>query len=98
MDKPTNFGFSVLELRNLLMYEMYYNILRPYFGEEKFQLHYTDCNIMVLRVVTQDIIQDLENLRYLFDFSNLNRELYLLVEKIKRLLELLILKPLRTFG
>ena len=39
MDQPIYLGFSVLELRKLLMYETYYDKLQPYFGREKIQLH-----------------------------------------------------------
>ena len=73
MNKPIYLGFSVLELSKLLMYENYYDNFQPFFGEENLQLHYTDCDSMVSSVKTQDIINDLHNLRDLFDFSNLNR-------------------------
>ena len=84
MDKPIYLGFSVLELSKLLMYETYYDKFQPYFGEENIQLHYTDCDSMVLSIKTQDIVNDLQNLRDLFDFSNLNREHELFSEKNKK--------------
>ena len=34
MDKTIYFGFSVLELSKLLMYETFYDKLQPYFGEK----------------------------------------------------------------
>ena len=55
------------------MYERYYDKFQPFFGDENLQFHYTDCDSMVSSVKTQDIINDLHNLRDLFDFSNLNR-------------------------
>ena len=73
MDKPIYLGFSVLELSKLLMYETYYDILQPYFGQEKIQLHYMDCDSFVLSIETENIINDLKNLENLFDFSNLNK-------------------------
>ena len=54
-------GFTVLELSKLLMYETYYDILQPYFGQEKIQLHYMDTDSFVLSVNTKDIIKDLKN-------------------------------------
>ena len=42
MDKPIYLGFSVLELSKLLMYETYYDILQPYFGQENIKCHYMD--------------------------------------------------------
>ena len=35
LDKPSFFGFAVLELSKLLMYETYYTKLQPFFGQEK---------------------------------------------------------------
>ena len=74
MDKPIYLGFSVLELSKLHMYETYYDILQPYFGEENLQLHYMDTDSFVLSVNTKNIIQDLHNLKDYFDFSNLNED------------------------
>ena len=78
MDKPIYLGFSVLEISKFLMYETYYNILQPYFGQENIQLHYMDTDSFVLSVNTKDIIKDLKNLEDIFDFSNLdkNHELF----------------------
>ena len=42
MDKPIYLGFSVLELSKLLIYEIYYGILQPYFGQENLQYYYMD--------------------------------------------------------
>ena len=56
MDKPIYLGFTVLELSKLLMYETYYDILQPYFGQENIQLHYMDTDSFVLSVNTIDII------------------------------------------
>ena len=78
MDKPIYLGFAVLELSKLHMYETYYDILQPYFGQENIQLHYIDTDAFVLSVNTKDIIKDLKNLEDIFDFSNLdlNHELF----------------------
>ena len=78
MDKPIYLGFTVLELSKLLMYETYYDKLQPYFGQENIQLLYMDTDCFVLSVNTKDIIKDLRNLEYIFDFSNLDKthELY----------------------
>ena len=60
------------------MYETYYVILQPYFGQENIQLHYVDTDAYVLSLNTKDIIKDLKNLENIFDFSNFdkNHELY----------------------
>ncbi len=84
MDKPIYLGFSVLELSKLLMYETYYDILQPYFGQEKIQLHYMDCDSFVLSIETENIINDLKNLENLFDFSNLDKNHELFSNKNKK--------------
>ena len=40
MDKPIYLGFAVIELSKLQLYETYYDILQPYFGQKNIQLHY----------------------------------------------------------
>ena len=52
LDKPIYVGFALLELSTLIMYETYYNI-QPYFGQEKIQLHFMDCDRFVLSIRTQ---------------------------------------------
>ena len=44
------------------MYEIYFDKLQTYFGEENFQLHYLDTDAFVLSVKTKGIIKDLKNL------------------------------------
>ena len=78
MVKAIYVGFAILELSKLHMYETYYDTLQPYFGQENLQLHYIDTDGMILSMRTENIINDLKNLEYIFDFSNLdkNHELY----------------------
>ena len=78
MDKAIYVGFAILELSKLHMYETYYDVLQPYFGQENLQLHYIDTDGMFLSMKTKDIIKDLKNLEKIFDFSNIdkNHELY----------------------
>ena len=66
MDSPIYLGFTVLELSKLHMYETYYDILQPYFGEKNLHLHYMDTDSLILSVNTNDIIK-------VFDFSNLDQ-------------------------
>ena len=73
MDKAKYVGFSILELSKLHMYETYYDTLQPYFGQENLQIHYIDADGMFLSIKTKDIIKDLKNLEYTFDFSNLDK-------------------------
>ena len=84
MDKPIYLGFTVLELSKFLMYETYYDILQPYFGQENIKLHYMDCDSFVQSIKTESIISDLKNLEDIFDFSNLNKNHELLSNKNKK--------------
>ena len=63
MDKAIYVGFSILELSGLHMYETYYDVLQPSFGQEKLQLHYIDTDGMILSMKTENIIKDLKNLK-----------------------------------
>ena len=60
------------------MYETYYDILKPYFGQQKFQLHCMDTDVFVLNVNTKDFVRELKSLEDIFDFSILdqNHELF----------------------
>ena len=84
MDTPIYLGFSVLELSKLLMYEIYYDKLQPYFGQEINQLYYMDTDSFVVSVKTKDIIKDLKNLEDTFDFSNLDKNHELFSNKNKK--------------
>ena len=46
-DKPIDFGFTILELSKIIMYELYYICLVPYW-HEKLHLHYMDTDRFVL--------------------------------------------------
>ena len=81
-DKPIHFGFSVLELSKLLMYEFYYPKLQPYYNNNV-KLHYMDTDSFILSIKTGDLIKDLEYFKNCFDFSELdeNHELYDIINK-----------------
>ncbi|WP_375676120.1 hypothetical protein, partial [Bartonella sp. CL42QHWL] len=69
-NKPIYIGAAVLELSKLLMYEFYYEVLQPYFGEKNTELLYLDTDSFVLNINTDDLTKDLKELRHYFDFSN----------------------------
>ena len=77
-DKPIYIGATVLELSKLLMYSFYYDVLQPYFGEKNIEILYTDTDSYVLKLKTDDLTNDLKNLKDHFDFSNYpkDHELY----------------------
>ena len=78
-DKPIYLGFTVLELSKLLMYEFYYNTLKP-FWKEKMQLHYMDTDSFILSFDStfDELTNFLQENKNEFDFSELdkNNKLY----------------------
>ena len=86
MDKPIYLGFSVLELRELLMYDTFYDKLEPYFGQESIQLHYMDTDSFVLSVNTKDIIKNLKNSEDIFDIINLDKNHELFSKKKQKII------------
>ena len=86
MDEPIYLGSAVLELSKLHMYETYYDILQPYFGEKNLHLHSMDTDSFILSVNTNDIIRDLKNLEDIFDFSNLDKNYELFSNKNKKVI------------
>ena len=57
----------------------------------------TATSLFVLSFKAQNIIKDVKNLEYLFDFSNLDEVMVYSEIKLKQLLVNLKLKPLKTF-
>ena len=73
-------------MSKLLIYEIYYDELQRYFGQQNIQLHYMDTDSFVLSVNTKDIIKDLKNLEGIFDFSNLDKNHELFSNKNKKVI------------
>ena len=74
MDEANYLGDAVLELSNLLIYDLYYDKLKPYFKQENNQLLYMDTDSCVLSMKTESNVKDLKNLENMFDFCNLNKK------------------------
>jgi hypothetical protein len=72
VDKPYYIGFSILEISKFIMYDFFYNILRPYFGDNGVSLLYSDTDSLAINIRTSDLLHDLKNLETNMDFSNLN--------------------------
>ena len=53
INKPYYIGFSILDISKYIMYEYFYNTLRPYFGNYKdVQLLYSDTDNFILKIKT----------------------------------------------
>ncbi len=66
--KPIYLGFCILELSKLLMYETFYNVFLPKWGDN-LEFLYMDTDSMVLNVKTEDVYEDLRDLSFYMDFS-----------------------------
>lgn len=86
VNRPYYIGFSILEISKLVMYEFFYSVLQPYFGQKGIQLLYSDTDSLAILVKTFNIIQDLENLKSNMDFSNLHSDHSLFSNENKALL------------
>ena len=56
MDKAIYVGFAIVELSKLHIYEIYYDTIQSYFGQERLHLHYVDTDRMILSMKTENII------------------------------------------
>ena len=88
MERPIYLGFAILELSKLLMYEIYYDKLQKYLGQDGIQIHYQDTDAYVMSVRTMDIVNDLDKIQdqnKMFDFSNLKEEYKLFSNEFKKI-------------
>ena len=77
MKKPVYLGLLILELSKILMYEFWYDYVKPKYGE-KAKLCYMDTDSFIVHVKTKDIYKDIaEDVEKIFDTSNveINRPL-----------------------
>ena len=71
INKPVYLGLSLLELSEILMYEFWYDYVKPKYGE-KAKLFYMDKDIcFIVCIKTDDIYKDIaEDVETRFDTSN----------------------------
>jgi hypothetical protein len=72
LDKPISVGMSILELSKCAMY--HYNYVMKKYGHEKGKLMMTDTDSLLYQITTDDLYQNMENNRHLFDFSNYDKD------------------------
>ena len=74
MNKPVYLGLSILELSKILMYEFWYDYVKPKYGE-KVKLCYMDTNSLLVYIKAEDIYKDVaEDVKTGFDTSNYELE------------------------
>ena len=67
LNKPIYVGFSILDLSKLLMYEFHYKYMKSKFDAK---LLFTDSDILVYGIKTEDVYDDFYQDKNLFDFSD----------------------------
>ena len=60
MNKPIYLGLSILEISKLLMYEFWYDYMKPKYGENV-KLCYMDTDIFIMNIKTEDLYKDIAN-------------------------------------
>ena len=70
MNKPIYLGLLILELSKIVMYEFWYDYVKPRYGE-KAKLCYIDTDSFVVYIKTEDIYMDIaKDVVTRFDTSN----------------------------
>ena len=81
-------SFSVLTLSKVLVYEQYYDKMKPYSAENDLELHHTatDPSIISFQPINC-LIEDLKHFKWDFDFIDLDQFHELYAEEMKKSLE-----------
>ena len=70
INKPVYLGMSILDIRKALMYEFWYDYIKPRYGDRT-ELCYMDTDNFVIRIITEDFYEDIANdVERCFDTSN----------------------------
>jgi len=69
LNKPISVGFSILEISKLIMYEFYYEYLKPKYLD-RCKLLFTDTDSFCCHIQTEDLYKDMAENIQLFDTSN----------------------------
>ena len=74
MNTPLHFGLSILELSKILMYEFWYDCVKPKYGENV-KLCYMDIDSFIVYIKAEDIYKNIaKNVETRFDTSNYGLE------------------------
>ena len=70
MNKPIYLGLSILEISKLLMYQFWYDYMKPKYGDNV-KLCYMDADNFIMNIKTEDFYKDIANdVEKRFDTSN----------------------------
>ena len=70
MNKPVYLGMSILDISKILMYEFWYDYIKPKYGDRA-KLCYTDTDSFIIHIITEDFFEDISNdVEAWYDTSN----------------------------
>ena len=73
MNKPIYLGMSILDISKTLMYEFWYDYVKPKY-KDKAKLCYMDTDSFVINIFNEDFFEDIKNdVERWFDTSNYNK-------------------------
>ena len=73
MNEPLNLGASILGISKTLIYEFWYDYLKPKYGD-RVKLCHTDTDSFIIYIKTEDIFEDISNdVEKWFDTSNFDK-------------------------
>ena len=73
MNKPLYLGASILDISKTLMYELWYDYLKPKYGD-RVKLCYKDNDSFIICIKTEDFFEDISNdIEKWFDTSNYDK-------------------------
>lgn len=70
-NKPMYVGFSILDISKTVMYEFFYDFLKPLYNK-KVKLLYTDTDSFILEIESDNVYEDIKRNINRFDTSNYN--------------------------
>ena len=74
MNKPIYLGMSILDISKTLMYEFWYDYIKPKY-QDRAKLCYMDTDSLVIHIKSEDCYEDIANdVEKLFDTSNCNED------------------------
>ena len=89
MNKPIYLGLSILEISKILMYECWYDYMKPKYNDNV-RLCYMDTNSFVMHIKTNDFYKDIANdVECKFDTSNYELKRPLPIGKNKKVIGLM---------
>ena len=89
MNKPTYLGLSILEISKILMYEFWYDYMKPKYND-KIGLCYMDTDSFIMNIKTNDFYKDIsDDVDNRFDTSHYEVKRPLLMGKNKKVIGLM---------